>query len=159
MDVTTMPSMSSLIHKLKPAFADLIFTEAKQFAWSPAERTIYYNPDLPDAPLLLLHEVSHASLNHREYRRDVELLAMETAAWEKAKEHATTYEVPIDTEVIQDHLDTYREWLHARSTCPNCSANGYQVEVARYECLACLHTWRVNEARLCALRRYSLKEK
>lgn len=159
MDVTTMPSMSSLIPKLQADFPALKFIEADQFSWLPSEHTVFYNPQLPHASSLLLHEVSHASLNHQEYHRDVELIAMEMVAWEKAKEHAVAYGVTIGEDVIQDHLDTYREWLHARSTCPNCSANGYQVETLRYECLACFHHWRVNEARLCALRRYSLSDK
>jgi hypothetical protein len=150
-----MRSMSSLIHKLKTSHPDISFVEAEQFAWSPAARAILYNRSLPYAPLLLLHELSHASLDHQDYRRDIELIAMETAAWEKAKEHAETYKIRIAEGVIQDHLDTYRDWLHARSSCPNCSANGYQVEKLQYECPACTHAWKVNEARLCALRRYS----
>lgn len=159
MDVITMRSMSSLIHKLKTTYPDITFAEAEQFAWSPATRTVHFNRTNPQAAPLLLHELSHASLDHRDYRRDIELVAMETAAWEKAKEHAETYNVRVDETVIQDHLDTYREWLHARSTCPNCSANGYQINARHYECPACTHSWRVNEARLCALRRYPAKTK
>ncbi len=151
--------MSSLIHKLKTTHTDLTFVEAEQFSWSPTTKTISYNRELPHATLLLLHELSHASLEHREYRRDIELIAMETAAWEKAKQHAEEYNIRMQDTVIQDHLDTYREWLHARSTCPNCSANGYQAEAFLYECPACSHTWKVNEARLCALRRYSTHAK
>lgn len=149
-----MRSMSSLIHKLKTAYPDISFIEAEQFSWSPTTRTVFYSRDVPNAPHLLLHELSHALLDHNTYRRDVELIAMETAAWEKAKEYATTYNVRFNETVIQDHLDTYRDWLHARSTCPECSANGYQTEAFHYECPACLHKWKVNEARLCALRRY-----
>lgn len=150
-----MRSMSSLIHKLKTTHSDISFLEAEQFSWSPRNRTVFYNAEQPHASLLLLHELSHALLGHADYRRDIELIAMETAAWEGAKEHAETYNVRLNDDVVQDHLDTYREWLHARSTCPNCSANGYQVEKFEYECPACSHRWRVNEARLCALRRYS----
>lgn len=150
--------MSSLIHKLKTTFTAISFVEAEQFSWSPSEQTVFYNPEAPQASHLLLHELSHAALGHREYRRDIELVAMETAAWEKAKEYAETYSVRFNEDVIQDHLDTYRDWLHARSSCPNCSANGYQIERFEYECPACSHRWRVNEARLCALRRYSLEK-
>ena len=151
-----MRSMSSLIHKLKTVHPTITFVEGDQFSWSPATSTVLFNRELPHAPLLLLHELSHALLGHREYRRDIELIAMETAAWEQAKQEAETYNVRIDEAAIQDHLDTYRDWLHARSTCPNCSANGYQTERLQYECPACTHSWKVNEARLCALRRYSL---
>jgi hypothetical protein len=148
--------MSSLIHKLKTTYTTIKFTEAREFSWSPSTRTVFYIPGKAHGTHLLLHELSHALLDHREYRRDIELVAMETAAWEKAKELAKEYNVRIIEHVVQDHLDTYREWLHARSTCPRCSANGYQAEAFKYECAACSHKWRVNEARLCALRRYDL---
>jgi hypothetical protein len=147
--------MSSLIHKLKTTHADISFVEAEKFSWSPSTQTVFYNTTTPNAAHLLLHELSHALLGHRTYTRDIELVAMETAAWQKAKEYAETYEVRFSENAIQDHLDTYRDWLHARSSCPECSANGYQTEAFHYECPACLHKWRVNEARLCALRRYN----
>ena len=150
-----MRSMSSLIHKLKTTYTDISFVEAEQFSWSPSAKTVFYNTAAPNASHLLLHELSHALLGHRTYRRDIELVAMETAAWEKAKEYAETFNVRLSENAIQDHLDTYRDWLHARSSCPECSANGYQTEAFHYECPACLHKWRVNEARLCALRRYN----
>ncbi len=151
-----MRSMSSLIHKLKTTYPDISFTEGEQFLWSPSERTVYYRTGQANSTHLLLHELSHALLGHREYRRDVELVAMETVAWDEAKKYADTYKVRLNEAIIQDHLDTYREWLHARSTCPQCSANGYQTEASHYQCPACSHEWKVNEARICALRRYSL---
>lgn len=163
MDATTTHSMPLLIQKLKAAHPDLSFIEADQFSWSPNNRTVYYTLDTPNAEALLLHELSHALLGHRSYERDVELVSMETAAWEKASDylkanaiHFAGIPLNLSEAVIQDHLDTYRDWLHARSTCPNCSANGYQTDVLKYTCPACSHSWKVNEARLCALRRYSL---
>jgi hypothetical protein len=120
-------------------------------------KTVFYNPDLPHAKAMLLHEVSHGILDHHEYRRDVELLALEAAAWEKAKELAEQYHTAFTADISEDNLDTYREWLHARSTCPGCTANGYQVNATTYRCVACTQSWTVNEARLCALRRTSAK--
>ena len=155
MDATTMRSMSSLIHKLKTEYPSITFFESDQFAWSPATRTVSYSPELPYASALLLHELSHGLLEHTEYKRDVELLAMEAAAWEKAKELANHYSVRLSENVIQSHLDTYREWMHARSTCPECTATGYQTSAAHYVCPACTHQWRVNEARICGLKRYN----
>jgi len=151
--------MSSLIHKLKTTHADIAFVEAEQFSWSPSEHTVFYAQKQPHASHLLLHELAHALLEHRDYRRDIELIAMETAAWEEARLLADEYTVRLNEAVVQDHLDTYRDWLHARSTCPNCSANGYQVERFHYECPACSQRWRVNEARLCGLKRYSVAQK
>jgi lipopolysaccharide biosynthesis regulator YciM len=109
--------------------------------------------------MLLIHELAHALLNHKNYRRDIELIEMETAAWHEAKQYGEKYNVEIKEDVIQDHLDTYRDWLHARSSCPNCLATGYQTKHLTYECPACTHSWKVNEARLCALRRYGIKQK
>ncbi len=155
MDATTTPSLSSLIETLKTAYPQFTFTEAERFSWSPSEHTVFYAPNESPAAALLLHELSHGLLDHHAYRRDVELVAMETAAWEEAKQQAKALSLQVDDDDIQDHLDTYREWLHARSTCPECNANGYQTGAFTYECPACTHTWRVNEARICALRRYS----
>jgi tRNA(Ile2) C34 agmatinyltransferase TiaS len=123
--------------------------------WSPATNTITYNPDEEQAAALLLHEVGHALLQHNDYKRDVALVAMETDAWEEARKLAKTFAVSLDDEHVESHLDTYREWLHKRSTCPHCEATGLQVGAKLYRCLACTHEWRVNEARICALRRYS----
>jgi len=49
---------------------------------------------------------------------------MEAAAWEKALELAKTYGITLDQEVSEKHLNTYRDWMHARSTCPKCEATG-----------------------------------
>lgn len=150
-----MPSMPSLIDTLRRDYPAIQFEEATEFAWSPSTATISYTSTLPHAPALLLHELAHAMLEHHAYRRDVELLTMEAAAWEHAKTQAPSYKVTVSEDIIQDHLDTYREWLHARSRCPQCDANGYQTAPQQYQCPACTHRWKVNEARLCALRRYS----
>lgn len=151
-----MRSMSSLIHKLTTDYPQFTFFKTELFSWSPSTQTVSYNPDLKNAPALLLHEVSHAVLGHTDYQRDVELLGMETVAWEKARELAEVYSSPFTDDVAENHLDTYREWLHARSTCPACTATGYQTGRDTYACPACSHEWRVNEARICGLKRYSV---
>ncbi len=159
MDVIIMPSTSSLLHKLATDFPDITFIAATTFSWSPEAQTVSYNLAEPQAPVLLLHELSHGILGHHDYRRDIELLAMETAAWEKAKTLAHTYGIVLHDTVAEDNLDTYRDWMRARSACPECAATGFQSGTNTYECVACAHTWRVNEARLCSLRRYSLNKK
>jgi len=149
--------MSSLIHKLKTEHSTITFLESEHFSWSPVTRTVHYNPAKPHASELLLHELSHALLDHTEYSRDIQLVAMETAAWQKAKELAESYSIRLSEDVAEDHLDTYRDWMHARSTCPECTANGYQTSANGYTCPACTHEWRVNEARVCGLKRYKVK--
>lgn len=151
-----MPSTPSLIKKLKTDFPQFNFCESDRYLWSHGENTIYFVPKDKYVGFLL-HELSHALLNHADYARDVELLAMERQAWDKAKALAIDYDLPLDEDFIQTNLDTYRDWLHSRSTCPTCKANGMQIARQSYKCLACNHEWRVNEARTCALRRYGLK--
>lgn len=151
-----MASIASLITKLSLAHPDLTFQPAEHFLWSPASRTIFYDESDPAASQLLFHELGHAVRNHQDYSRDIELVAMETEAWHQAHALAKAHDSTIEEDTIQDHLDTYRDWLHARSLCPDCQATGIQRTRDRYGCLACSNEWRVNEARDCQLRRYSL---
>lgn len=152
-----MPSTPSLLHKLKEDYPQLSFTAGDRFSWSPSKNTVTYDKSDLKNTNILLHELAHGILSHRNYSKDVELLALESAAWEKALEIAPAYDIAISDDTVQDNLDTYRQWLHARSTCTQCGATGYQSGKKEYSCVACSHTWRVNEARICALRRYSTK--
>lgn len=157
MDVTTMPLIHSLLPKLISDFPHLTFTPGELFSWSPSKQTVFYSEEDDKNVTLLLHELSHGLLEHRRYSKDVELLAMEAAAWDKTLDLAKTYGVTLTPDLAEQNLDTYREWMHARSTCPNCEATGYQSAKDTYSCVACGHKWRVNEARLCGLKRYQLK--
>jgi hypothetical protein len=152
-----MLSTHSLLPKLQLDYPQLLFAPGERFAWSPDAQTVFYDESDPGNTSLLLHELAHGLLEHHDYSKDVELVAMEAEAWDKAIIIGAAYKIPIADDAIQDTLDTYREWLHARSTCPECEATGYQSGKAEYTCVACAHTWRVNEARICALRRYSTK--
>ncbi len=152
-----MRSTSSLLHKLKTDYPDIHFMPSATFVWTPETKTVFYDSQGPQVKALLLHEVAHGLLDHQDYRRDVELLAMEAAAWDRAKELAEHYHYPLKEDVAEEHLDTYRDWLHARSTCVTCSATGYQTGKDTYACPACTAQWRVNEARICELRRYKQK--
>ena len=156
MDATTMPSTHSMLNKLKQDFPNLTFQPADDFWWSAANKTVYIDSLADNSQILTLHELSHALLNHTNYERDVELLQLERDAWEYARTVLSNkYDIPIDNETIQDHLDTYRHWIYARSSCPQCSTNGVQKKERIYTCISCNHNWRVNEARVCALRRYA----
>lgn len=87
--------------------------------------------------LELLHEVGHALLGHCDYGTDVERVKMERAAWEKAAELAQKYGVEMDVELAEEELDTYRDWLHKRSKCPQCGATRYQGQNGEYRCPMC----------------------
>jgi hypothetical protein len=129
-----MPSTVSLIPRLKVDYPQFLFKPADSFLWSPSEHTVYYS--IEDAGYdFLLHELSHGLLGHADYAYDVELIAMERAAWDTAVELAKEYDITIDDGSIQSTLDTYRDWLHARSTCPACEATGLQIKKRLYTVL------------------------
>ena len=149
-----MLSNSFLLSKVRAAYPNLNFTDGEAFQWSPHEKTIYYHPDGPAFDLI--HELAHALLGHTSYTKDIQLLEMERDAWARAITIAAQYDITVTEDYIQDALDTYRDWLHARSTCPECNATGLQSKKSLYRCLVCSTEWRVNDARVCALRRYKL---
>lgn len=161
MVVIIMVKITSLTRKLQasaqqhPHLACLTFQRGETFRWDHTACVIYFDPDVAHAESYLLHEFGHALLAHTTYTRDIELIAIERAAWEKAAKLAPEYGIAIDTELIENTLDTYRDWLHARSRCPQCTATGIQTSSHSYRCLACTQSWRTNEARTCALRRYT----
>lgn len=96
----------------------------------------------------LLHETGHALLGHTSYVADIELLKLEVAAWDRAKQLAKELGTSIDENHIQDCLDTYRDWLDKRSICPNCGTKSIQTDKgSKYRCFNCHTTWRVSNNR------------
>ncbi len=142
--------MEKVLDKLGSDFPELIFSPAKEFYWSPQDKTVYYavSTQLSDS-WTLLHEASHGLLNHQTYTSDFELLRLEIAAWEKAKQLAKKYRIAIDTDHIEDCLDTYRDWLHKRSLCPTCGVKSLQKDERTYGCLNCDTIWHVSNNRFC----------
>src|SRR3546814_626438 len=138
MDVTTMPSITSLLPQLTTDFPSVGFRAGHEFNWSHDDQFVYVIADESSEPGLaqLFHELSHSLLGHSDYSRDINLLKMERDAWEKARDVAKEYGVAVYDEVVQNHLDTYREWLHSRSTCPDCTATGMQTGPKTYHCIA-----------------------
>lgn len=130
----------------------LQFRQGEQFRWSPRTSTITFNVaelDTARGAWSLLHEVGHGVLHHRNYSNDFELVMLEVAAWQKAKEIATVMGLAIDEDHIQDCLDTYRDWLHRRSTCPTCTSTSLQDSPTSYHCHNCQTQWHVTTARFC----------
>lgn len=155
-----MRSINWLINRLQKDYPQFSFVPADEFWWSSTKQTIYFDPKAVHSLAFSLHELSHAILEHEGYQYDIDLIKLERDAWHYAQEVLSPkYDITIDEEVVQDNLDSYRTWLHARSTCPECQATGLQTKSQHYRCLACDTIWRVNEARLCALRRYSITTK
>lgn len=165
MAATTTAKISSLIEKLQSsgllAHLDqpVTFEQGASFSWHYRTHTVTYDPSDPQAIILLLHEAGHAILDHHDYAYDIHLVEMERAAWDKAQTIAHDLRVTIPDNTIEDALDTYRDWLHARSCCPRCGSTGVQDGAHNYTCLACHRQWHANEARTCQLRRYHIKKR
>lgn len=150
-----MPSTQPLLETLIADYPDFTFKAGEQFEWQPERKVIVYDHADPDFDAHLLHEIGHGLLGHKDYDRDIDLIAMERDAWQHAKmELGPKYGVQVAGELLHHDMDTYRDWLHSRSTCPHCESNGIQIKKHEYKCVTCLKTWKVNEARTCQLRRW-----
>ena len=144
--------MDTLVNKLRYTFPDIIFSIGNTFSWSPATKTISYPNNVSEKTVgawSLLHETGHAQLKHTNYSLDLDLLLMEVQAWEKAKEIGLLTGYNIDENHIQDCLDTYRDWLHKRSTCPRCGLVCLQTTPQKYNCHNCQNIWDVTASRFC----------
>ena len=124
------------IQQLRSDFPKFKFIKGNKFAFRPP-KTVVLGPSEPFWELLALHEVSHAILKHKTFRMDVERLRMENEAWEKARELASRYAIEVNEDIIQDELDTYRDWLHNKSKCRSCGLTRYQTPDGAYHCPRC----------------------
>ena len=123
-------------NQLRTKYPELNFNSGKKFAFHPP-KTIVLGPHEPCYKLLALHEVSHALLKHRSSKTDVGRLKMENEAWEMAKILAKENKVEVNEDFIQDQLDTYRDWLHKKSRCPDCGLTRFQTPDGQYHCPMC----------------------
>jgi IrrE N-terminal-like domain len=149
-----------LLEKLKFDYPDVKFVPANTFYWSSRDRTIFYDPSDTTIRALwaTLHELSHCLLGHKNYASDFELLLLEREAWSKAESIASKYKLPIDQEHIEDCLDTYRDWLNKRSSCPNCGVVAAQIDNVTYCCHLCGQEWLVTSKKQCRPYRLSVKQ-
>ena len=122
-----------LIEKLRVDYPDFRFREGKKFSFRPP-RTIIVGPSEPNDSLLLLHELGHAISAHRNFVLDPDRLKMEREAWEKARELSKIYGVEYDEEIVEQELDTYRDWLDKKSRCPKCRLTRFQTPDGQYHC-------------------------
>ena len=147
-----------LLPKLQANYPQLNFVGGSQFSWSPETQTVIYKEFAAGnkAGWSLLHETGHALLEHKSYQADFELVQLEIAAWEKAKELAGDLGINIDPDHIEDCLDTYRDWLYKRSICPQCTNKCLQQDdFVHYRCFNCHTVWRVSMNRFCRAYRRS----
>ncbi|HEY1835346.1 MAG TPA: hypothetical protein VGG13_00820 [Candidatus Saccharimonadales bacterium] len=143
--------MEKLLKQLSRDYPAIQFVAAQSFYWSPATRQVFYNSKTSaNDTWSIVHELAHALLGHTAYSQDIELLQLEVAAWKKAEEIGKRYGIEIDSEHIEDCLDSYRDWLYKRSICPSCGTKSIQQdEVPQYQCFNCHDTWCVTPSRFC----------
>lgn len=149
-DVTSLlgRDMEELLKLLCRDYPGLRFEPSTRCYWSPQHNTVFYDNDEHTSKAWgLLHELGHALLGHSDYCNDLDLLQKEILAWEEAKSLGKKYGVIIDDSYIEDCLDTYRDWLHKRSTCPQCGIKALANSEYSYSCFNCGATWRVSPAR------------
>lgn len=166
MVVTTSQDKSmeidKIVRRLRSSFPELTFIASEQACWSPQTQQIYYNAQSmrPTSTWSLLHELGHAVLDHKSYSTDIDLLQKEVAAWAEASCMAKKFGMNIDEDYAQNCLETYRNWLYKRSTCPGCGTHGVQNESRQYYCLNCKAQWNVSTSRFCRpYRGKAIKEK
>lgn len=158
---STIANTEHIITRLFAEHADLSFIAGDTFSWDPKNVRICYKAALLESNKglwALLHEIGHARLGHTDYKNDVELLHMEVAAWEMAQTIGNTHDITIDADYIQDALDSYRDWLHVRSTCPKCYERCLQATTHTYRCHNCGTEWHVTRSRLCRPYRKTTKK-
>ncbi|MGH9856221.1 MAG: hypothetical protein ACRD4B_00105 [Acidobacteriota bacterium] len=144
--------MEKILANLRKTLPKVSFEPGDAFFWSPEYSKVSYklaSEDKPEHGWALLHEASHALLGHKNYQHDIELLLLEVEAWQQAKKLAGQFGLEISEDHIQDCLDTYRDWLHQRATCPRCSNVSIQVSSREYRCHNCTATWSVSASRFC----------
>lgn len=145
-------SLDNLLVQIRSDYPGLLFVESASFSWHAGKKRIAFKragSNSAQNAWTLLHELGHALLEHATYRYDIELVQLEALAWEKARALAQKYALEIDEDYIQDCLDTYRDWLHLRATCPSCSARSLQSSPRDYHCFNCGSEWQVSRSRLC----------
>ena len=144
-------NQTTVLNNLGQDYPQIKLSAGDNYYWSPVDKTVYYKEDnsTDEGAWALLHESGHALLQHLHYYTDLELVIMEVEAWEKAKEIAKEQNLEIDEDHIQDCLDSYRDWLHKRSLCPDCNLSGVQTDTHTYCCIFCQKKWKVSAERFC----------
>ena len=133
-----MPNLNKLVAKIRSDYPNLIIQPGERTLFSPPS-TIYYAKEA--SSLEILHELGHALLKNANYSSDIELVRIESEAWQKAKELCQKYDVDWNEDVAEDHIDTYRDWLHTISLCRNCQLTGFQDSAGIYHCSFCNASW------------------
>ena len=123
--------------RVKTDFPSLKFVTGRKFAFRPP-KTVVLPEDTSDCnPLLVLHEIGHALIGIFDFSTEIDRLKIEVMAWEKARELCSRYKVEVDEDLIQGELDSYRDWLHQKSRCPECGLTRFQTPDGVFHCPKC----------------------
>ena len=128
---------ATFLAKLKSDYPEIRFLQRARFTFRPPRTVVYPAEDGKFDSLLILHEMGHALSHHRFFKTEIERLKMEVEAWEKARELCDIYGVQIDEDLIQGELDTYRDFLHQKSRCPECGLTRFQTPDGAFHCPRC----------------------
>ncbi len=145
-----------IVKKIQSEYPEYTFVSSSNYAWNPNTKSIYYQEtftSLIEHLHSLLHELSHALLDHTSFSSDIKLIKMERDAWGLTKKLLVKYNQDINQDHIETCLDSYRDWIYARSKCPQCSHVGVETSSNVYGCVFCPIRWKVPESRLCAVKR------
>lgn len=153
MEGEELAKAEKFIKRLKADYPEIKFrNKTKRFSYQlrGAVPVVFLGEPQPNFALLTLHELGHALCKHKDYKVDVERIKIESAAWERAKTVLLEYRKKAQTETglatilpewdedfVQDKMDTYRDWLHARSRCKKCGLTRYQTDDGKYHCPRC----------------------
>lgn len=144
---TAYPKLHSFLVYLQSTYPEFTFQLGQRFTFRPPHTIILEpltTPPQPNYALLTLHELSHALCKHKDYQTNLKRLKIEVEAWEYAKnllklhpEWLKTYPLKWDEDFVQAQLDTYRDWLHQKSTCHTCHLTRFQAQNGTYYCPHC----------------------
>lgn len=148
----------NLLKQLQRDYQEIKFIKGKTNVWSPKTKEIYYSA--PISKYSLLHELGHALQKHTTYKLDIQLIKLEADAWQEAQKIAQNYNLKISQSYINNCMNTYKDWLLARSKCPACDLVGLQsIKTLHYNCCNCFLTWSVPFEPKCLVKRIVDKSK
>lgn len=130
-----------VLELLRAEFPEVRWVWGRRFSWRPP-RTVQLGPAQPHYVLLALHELGHCLEGHQEFKTEIGRLQLERAAWEQArcvwqKLQLEKQGIVWDEDFVEAQLDTYRDWSHARSRCPECGTTRFQTLDGAFHCPFC----------------------
>ncbi len=128
---------ATFLAKVRGDYPEVKFVAGKRFSFRPPRTVVFCDESDDTAPLLLLHELGHFLTGRFDFKTEVERLKIEVMAWEKAKELAPLYGVFVDEDLIENELDSYRDFLHQKSRCPLCGLTRFQTPDSVFHCPKC----------------------